>query len=624
MCTCNFGKIHLDPTEGDYVCGCVEGQALQGRSCVPCLELHLNCSAPSAVAAKAPPLRGWARLEPATERTFRCLEPAEDRCRNGTALSACATGYDGPLCVICAPGFRSAGSLCKPCANFRQSRRGVLAFGAALSVAALVAGVVLWRRRAELAALAAPASPPREPRARDAVLQLLCTAGPLLLQLGQLWVVVSALAMGARVESRVQEAEERSFSEAFKEQPYVQWLQLSAQGLQTALSLECSFGSVARTWAALVEPLAPLLLLALCGVVELFFRSAGIDLALKTVTLLFVGGATGCGNLLGCQEDDGGGNPLGKHHAFRVAMPELKCSDATWVTALGWLCAFAYGVLIPICLLGLMMKQHVTLQACRKTTAWAIKEGDRLVVRLHEFQGNAKAAAKDVPKEGGASEPRKLLAAAVAHAVVLFRGKVRMQMDDGGVTLELVQASENVAEPYDFSDMLLEIKSSSNAQRCNAITRMLMERSILEEAEKSDRVLAGARGHLAKYVWCQDVWVDIMMRLATVGLVSACSMEHSLGFSVGIPLVVGIMVGALQPYVQRQVQSLRFCAMEEPSGGKRVAMRRSRAWHGKTRGFCPAGRSAERGVPCMPQSGGQNGVAARRNTGRSRRRGVEG
>ncbi|CAJ1389665.1 unnamed protein product [Effrenium voratum] len=105
---------------------------------------------------------------------------------------------------------------------------------------------------------------------------------------------------------------------------------------------------------------------------------------------------------------------------------------------------------------------------------------------------------------------------------------------------------------------MLAIQSSADAQRCSAITRMLMERCILREVEGSDRILAGVKNLLTKYVWCQDVWVEIMMRLATVALVSAASLE-SVGFSVGIALVVGVMVGTLQPYTQRQVNDLQCC-----------------------------------------------------------------
>ncbi|CAJ1385946.1 unnamed protein product, partial [Effrenium voratum] len=488
MCICDFGKVYSlgsASSESSYACGCPKGQALYEGACVTCTQLHLNCSVPGSLATSAPPLRGWARIEDEDSlvHTARCIEPAESRC----SLGQCTPGYAGPLCVVCAPHFRSAGSLCAPCAAETAALRpaalaaaGLLALGAAAGVA--------WRRRQA----SGPATEPPSPSARDAALALLAVQAPLLLQLGQLWVVVASLAATPSLETKEEEATERSFAVDFFEQPYVQWLQLSAQGLQDALSLECSYGASARSAAAVAAPLAPLALLALCGAVEVVARSSGIGLALKVLTLFFVGGAAGCGKLLSCQDLDGGGEPLGAQAAFRVAMPFLLCSEPSWVDVVGGLCAVAYGVLIPAFLLALMVKQHVTLQSSRRIAASAIEQGDKLLIRLHEFRSSDQYAEKDRMFE------KNLLAAAISHAAVLFRGTVRMQMQNGAITLAAEDTRTKLDAKGKLSDML-EIKNSADAQRCNAITRMLMERCILEEAEPSDRVLAGAHGLLCKY-----------------------------------------------------------------------------------------------------------------------------
>ncbi|CAJ1441070.1 unnamed protein product, partial [Effrenium voratum] len=319
MCLCDFGRIH--PKEpGDapgYRCACNMGQALHGRACVACGELHLNCSGVGNVATSVAPEQGWARLAPKNAKTFRCLEPAATRCTSSKD-GQCAPGYAGPLCISCAEGSHSAGHLCKPCAAGPRKR----ALGAALvlGVAGLAIAGFVWRRRAS-----EPEPSAGVPDAKKAALALLVSQGPLLLQLGQLWVVVAKLGT-----TKLDTKAEKGFAVAFWEQPYVQWLQLSAQGLQDALSLECSYGSAqTRFWGAVLSPLAPLALLALCGLVELFSRSSGISLAIKALTLFFIGGATSCAQLLSCQDTDGGGNLLGEH-AFRLAMPELKCSVPSW------------------------------------------------------------------------------------------------------------------------------------------------------------------------------------------------------------------------------------------------------------------------------------------------------
>ena len=72
--------------------------------------------------------------------------PSRPRKPPGVVFPRKPPGYAGPLCVVCAPHFRSAGSLCAPCAAETAALRpaalaaaGLLALGAAAGVA--------WRRR---------------------------------------------------------------------------------------------------------------------------------------------------------------------------------------------------------------------------------------------------------------------------------------------------------------------------------------------------------------------------------------------------------------------------------------------------------------------------------------------
>ncbi|CAJ1412437.1 unnamed protein product [Effrenium voratum] len=555
QCKCEFGMIYNpaaqvltstrqpDHSHGEsHECGCVKGQAFHDDACSSCDDLHLSCKGPGFAAITAPAAMGWMRLKAETVQIFRCTDP-QSRCKPD-GPNGCAHGYAGPLCIMCAEGHYASGNICKECTASLQT--GDIRKAIVIATAIIAAAVVMRRRCAEIGTA--------EPR--NAALALLMAQGPMLLQLCQLWMVLAVLASSHHgLESKVEKDADHSFAHSFWEEPYIQWLQLSVQGLKDALSLDCSFGAAARLAVPVAASLVPLALLALCVAVELAFHSTGISMALRILTLFFVGGAAGCAKLLTCQDVDGGGRALSEELAFRLVMPDVKCSTSSWVDAVGCLCLLAYGVLIPLGLLTLMIKQHVALHAIKRIQP-LIKEDDKLLIRLNEFGiSHDKFAEKDQRFE------KNLLAAAVSHITVLFRGKVRMQKEKGGMTLKFVDEGVlSDAASGDFGEMLelLEIQRSADAQKCTAIMRMLMERCVLEESA-SDRILTGAKELFNKYVWCQDVWVEMMMRLAAVALVSVVSVPRGLGLSVGITLGVGLMIGFMQPYAQRQVNHLQCC-----------------------------------------------------------------
>ena len=80
-------------------------------------------------------LPGWWRSSEKSELLFSC--PVRESCAagNATGTSACEEGYEGPVCALCAPGYRHWGGKCSKCgsnAALAVPVIGILAFFAFL------------------------------------------------------------------------------------------------------------------------------------------------------------------------------------------------------------------------------------------------------------------------------------------------------------------------------------------------------------------------------------------------------------------------------------------------------------------------------------------------------------
>ena len=78
---------------------------------------------------------GWWRSAEEAQRVFAC--PTKSACLPGNATgdAACAEGYEGPVCAVCASGFRQWGRACVPCddeATYALPIFGMVAFSAFL------------------------------------------------------------------------------------------------------------------------------------------------------------------------------------------------------------------------------------------------------------------------------------------------------------------------------------------------------------------------------------------------------------------------------------------------------------------------------------------------------------
>eukprot|EP00913_Durusdinium_trenchii_P012880 g12095.t1 len=240
------------------------------------------------------------------------------------------------------------------------------------------------------------------------------------------------------------------------------------------------------------SPLAPLLLLACCAAFELFRAGLGVNMALRTLTFLFIGGASSTSRLLSCQSVDGDGHSLGEW-AFRSAVPTLRCSNGDglgfWVDLVGYSSAVAYGLLIPLFLACLMLWQSFALQEARLIYAHATVEHEKSTLQLQTLQG--RMSMDEVL-------PKRLLAAAAAHLSVHCRGEMLVNLEDEKVVLTSLgqpQGDFYEEEPMDPMKLVADQQTAKNLDRLRSkrLFEMLLERLMLAEARGSDRLLTGAQ-----------------------------------------------------------------------------------------------------------------------------------
>ena len=99
-----------------------------GVACKPCPQGG-ECPGGDRLDARS----GWWRSTPAAEELFAC--PLRSSCLPGnrSAADACAPGYAGPVCGVCAEGYRRWGAACVPCtgtATYALPILGLVGFAA--------------------------------------------------------------------------------------------------------------------------------------------------------------------------------------------------------------------------------------------------------------------------------------------------------------------------------------------------------------------------------------------------------------------------------------------------------------------------------------------------------------
>lgn len=545
-CDCDFGKPNLQNGRRQCVCG--KHTALSDGACAPCSKLHLQCHGTGHIAEEAFPESGYARL--ARAGVFRCLHAS--RCPGATV---CAAGYSGPLCVDCAPGYRSTGNACAECLDLHGESTSFVSF-ALLGVLCLAGAAAL--------AYACRGRFPSPGLTSQCAGRLFVTQAPVLLQLAQLWSVMGHLGvLRDHDKDQVLEAQDANATttSAGDSDPllsYVEVLQLTGSELISFVDLQCrADGPSVRAFLSLATPLFPLGVLAVCAALELGSRGTGVSAALKALTLLFVGGASGAVQLLSCQEYDGEGRQIPEDFAFRPLFPSLRCADhdglAAWVDAVGWSSGVVYAIVVPVFLGVLFAKQSVCTQ---QTKTVLLVSDDKMAEHV---QLEVKRANKSEHVEEEVLVKRNV-AAAAAFIAAGFRGRATVQLIEDKVIVIPVQRSSEMDSEITAENLFVQSNTSqADAVRRNVMMQMLIERSILEEI-KSDRMMIGARQLLSKYASGSYVWMEGIMKLASAVLVAVVTVRNGFWLSLGVNVLMALIVGVARPFAQPQVNSLQsFC-----------------------------------------------------------------
>jgi len=333
---------------------------------------------------------------------------------------------------------------------------------------------------------------------------------PVLLQTCQLWAVLSALSTSQSIEGGERMRSLADWEVKLPELHIIGGLTFSLIDLEGTFNFQCLIdGVAARYWIALLSPIVPLIFICVCGLMELAKPGSGIGKVLLVLSVFFVGGISSCTKLVSCKHYDADGRDLGDF-AFQELMPSLKCSEPLpEVQGVFFATLLFYVVVIPGFLLYLFVKQHIVLQRNKlfMNCAKPKMEGREFHFeqipseRNHQF-----AELQDQMLE------RRLVAGAVAYSAMFSDHEVQVNLKAATVTVQMADERRSSSDLFNLESLealsadVVDLKRDADALRCRAITEMLMERCVLYERcelalpDERERVLAGARDMLMKYV----------------------------------------------------------------------------------------------------------------------------
>ncbi|CAK9035742.1 unnamed protein product [Durusdinium trenchii] len=549
----------------------LRGAGNETETCAPCHDTHLRCPVSGMLLTSAPPEIGFARLRNNDTAALRCLPPWDTRCNstdsNGSTHFGCASGYGGVLCSDCEARHYLTKGICEPCptGDFTQQIWSMAAVAGGIGLLAVMVLTYVWSRfwgansTAEMPSEAAPFS------AVGAFKDQMKQVAPMLLQTCQLWAVLAAL------KSKGGHGSSDSW-----EIPFIEASQLSVDSLEGAVNLQCALndGAAVRLASALAAPVAPIAVLLCCLAMEICCHGFGVASALKALTLFYVGGASAASKLLRCQEVDGEKGSLPPEFAFRKSVPHLLCHDSsmTYLDAIGYSSIVFYGVVVPLCLAYLYARQHLALLPGKATAPIAVEDGDQWDIQLSDLQRQKSFERQEnLPVNGEVARIKRLLAASAAHIAVKMHGRAHVTLKDGvvvatpssgdtcGTSSERVPVDSRGSEAdWPLANISSFVEAMGNKSR--DLSEALMDRCLLEEAEASERALAGAKQILFKYSRCQSFYLEIIQKLVAVGLVSVVNSDDGLQLCMAFTLLMAAATGMAQPYFHPQANSVQCCS----------------------------------------------------------------
>ena len=518
--------LQVEELHGASELACPPYHLPTGSSCTPCEVLHLDCAQnwqDNSQFGTPPAMVGYMKMSQRAEKAYRCLPPAEERCNTTTSETLCSGGYAGALCAQCDEHYYVRYGRCARCSSDQGAERTQFAVCCIISLAG---GFVVWSwlQRAE------PQRASQE-TACGVLKQLVQLQAPVILQLVQIWQLLTVRLMGTSPIGVL----------------------LTANEMDSLLSLNCVYGEKSLQAAVFLSPLIPLAVLLGCGAVGLIRPSLGIGLAFKSLSVLYIGGALSGYQLSECREFDTGGELLGEY-AFKTLLPKLGCHEhVPFLEAVYYLSVFAYCSLIPGFLLLLWIRQSVALHSSMLVTPLASADGHTRTLQVQPPH-DMLAAREHFVNEN------HLLAATASYLTVYVRGCVKVQLQDKAIQ---IMPSQDAGDVYTQSSSELGVwnvlasklvpQDKLNIQHTNTFLQMLIQQATLETT--SDPLLAGARQLLCKYAVGSSMWVEIAVKLFIVSFICV-TYEHDLQLPLAYTLCMAAGIAILCPYAWPQLNTL--------------------------------------------------------------------
>ncbi|CAK9035768.1 unnamed protein product [Durusdinium trenchii] len=210
---------------------------------------------------------------------------------------------------------------------------------------------------------------------------------------------------------------------------------------------------------------------------------------------------------------------------------------------------------------------------CGKATApIAVEDGDQWDIQLSDLQRQKSFERQEnLPVNGEVARIKRLLAASAAHIAVKMHGRAHVTLKDGvvvatpssgdtcGTSSERVPVDSRGSEAdWPLANISSFVEAMGNKSR--DLSEALMDRCLLEEAEASERALAGAKQILFKYSRCQSFYLEIIQKLVAVGLVSVVNSDDGLQLCMAFTLLMAAATGMAQPYFHPQANSVQCCS----------------------------------------------------------------